>query len=56
MLFKKRCCRNRCGCSVGRLLIAIGAGLMLAYIIPYYLLIIILGIGLIAAGIWLSKR
>ncbi len=54
--------RRRCGCKkggmgiIGPILIAVGAGLILAYILPYYFLITILGIGLVAAGIHFIKQ
>lgn len=50
----KRCCGRRCKppCRTGGIiLVCLGAGLFLAYIIPYYLLITVLGIGLICAGV-----
>ncbi len=55
---KRKCgCRPRRGfCTYGPILIALGIGLMLAYIIPYYLLIILLGIGLIAGGVILLRK
>lgn len=54
--------RQKCKCRkpmrpVGHVLIALGIGLLLAYIIPYYLLIALLGIALICLGIyvWVKK-
>jgi len=50
--------RRRCGCRrngrapMGPLLIAIGVGVLLAYIMPYYMLIIMFGVALVAMGIW----
>lgn len=51
MMKKKRCCRKRSNCGVGYFLIAMGTGLFFAYAIPRYVLITLLGIGLIGAGI-----
>lgn len=50
-MFKKRkcCCRRSNG--PGYFLIALGIGLFLAYVIPRYLLITLLGMGLIATGV-----
>ncbi len=56
---KRRCvidmmCKKKCrgpNKSVGFFFIAIGLGLFLAYILPYYLLICLLGLGLICAGV-----
>ncbi len=36
---------------VGCMLIALGLGIFIAYIIPYYLLIFLLGLGIMAFGI-----
>ncbi len=49
--------RRRCGCHgrnplpLGTILISLGLGIFLAHIIPYYLLITMLGIALIWMGI-----
>lgn len=56
-MWKKRCC----GCKrprrpIGHILVALGVGLFLAYIIPYYLLIALLGIALIVAGIYIWTK
>ncbi len=50
----RKCCGGRRSCRfpIGPLLISIGSGILLAYIIPYYILIIMLGIALVIAGIW----
>lgn len=49
-------CRPRCR-QVGIILIAVGIGIFLAYIIPYYLLITMLGCALIGLGIrYLCKK
>ena len=56
MFFKKKCCRKPNSFPTGHILIAAGAGLMLAHIIPYYITIIIIGVGLVAAGICFLKR
>ncbi len=50
-MFKKRrcCCRNNFK-SLGLFFIAIGVGLFLAYAIPRYLLITLLGLALIGTG------
>ncbi len=51
-MFKKRkCCRKRSNCGVGYFFIAMGGGLFLAYAIPRYVLITLLGLCLIGAGI-----
>ncbi len=51
-MFKRRkCCHRRSNCGVGYFLIAMGCGLFLAFAIPRYVLITLLGIGLIGAGI-----
>ncbi len=52
-MWRKRGCGCRRGCKqIGSILIALGLGIFLAHIIPYYLLITMLGIALIALGIW----
>lgn len=48
--------RHGCGCKkdckqIGSVLVSLGIGIFLAHIIPYYLLIAMLGIALIALGI-----
>lgn len=44
--------RARCGASlVGPMLVALGVGVFLAYIIPNYVLIALFGVALIAIGI-----
>ncbi len=55
-MFRRNCGCNKKGCSFGSLLIAAGVGILIAYIIPYYLLIILLGIAFVAAGIWLVGK
>lgn len=45
-------CRPKGGRQLGAILIALGLGIFLANIIPYYLLIALLGVALIALGIW----
>ncbi len=51
-MFKKRkCCCNSSFKGAGLFLIAIGVGLFLAYAIPRYLLITLLGLVLISAGV-----
>ena len=45
-------CKPRGGRQLGSILIALGLGIFLANIIPYYLLIAMLGIALIVLGIW----
>lgn len=49
MFCKKRCCArsNTAGCFF----IAVGLGLFLAFVIPRYVLIMLLGVGCIGAGI-----
>lgn len=51
MFRKKRCCRKRSNCAVGYFFIAMGCGLFLAYAIPRYVLITLLGLCLIGAGV-----
>ena len=46
------CCRKNTCWRLGPILISLGLGIFLAYIIPYYLLITLLGCGLIVLGIW----
>ncbi len=55
--------KRKCGCkphrglgTYGPMLIALGIGLILAYIIPYYILIILLGIGLVVAGVVFLRK
>ena len=49
MMRRKKCCGpNR---SIGMIFIAIGIGVFLANILPYYLLICLFGLALICAGI-----
>ncbi len=56
MLRKKRCCQAR-PCGLGFFMIAIGLGLFMAYVIPRYLLITLLGLVFIGTGIcMLVKR
>ena len=54
-MFNRRCAKKRClggtGKTFGIILISVGTGLFLAYIIPYYMLITLLGLSLIVAGI-----
>ncbi len=51
-MFRRKCgCRNRYK-PIGTILISLGIGIFLAYIIPYNLLITMLGIGLVVLGIW----
>ena len=53
-MMPRRCCGRRCKrpCqTAGIIFICLGAGLFLAYIIPYYLLISVLGLYLICMGI-----
>ncbi|MEG1442293.1 MAG: hypothetical protein RSB38_07390 [Oscillospiraceae bacterium] len=56
MWCKKRKCKKPMR-PIGHILVALGVGLFLAYIIPYYLLIALLGIALIGVGIyvWCKK-
>ena len=56
MFFRKKCCRRPNGFPTGHILIAAGVGLMLAYIIPYYITVIIIGIGLVVAGICFLRK
>lgn len=54
----RRCsrgCGRRC-CHTGPLLISAGIGILLAYIIPYHILITMFGIALIVAGIRVIRR
>ncbi len=50
-MWKKRCCGGGSRFPSGGLLIALGIGILLAYIIPYHILITMLGVALIVAGI-----
>ena len=54
----KNCrCKRRNGFPMGAILIALGIGIFIANIIPYYLLIAMLGIALIVFGIcYIIKR
>lgn len=54
----RRNCSGKGGCRfpVGSLLITLGAGILLAYIIPYYILITMLGVALVAAGICCIRK
>ena len=45
-------CRPKCTRQLGSVLIALGLGIFLAHIIPYYILITLLGVSLIGLGIW----
>lgn len=47
---KKRC-KPRPYKAIAQICIALGIGVILAYIIPYYLLITLLGIGFIVCGV-----
>ena len=49
MFCKRRCCTH--SNTAGYFFIAIGLGLFLAFVIPRYVLIMLLGVGLIGAGI-----
>lgn len=54
-MFRKRCCNKKAGRStpplLGPILIALGIGVFIAYIIPNYLLIALFGIALVIVGI-----
>lgn len=52
-VWKNKCCRGggKGGFSAGAMLIALGVGVLMAYIIPYYILVTMLGIALIIAGL-----
>lgn len=58
MLRRKHCRKkSKCGASlIGPMLVALGIGIFLANIIPTYVLIVMLGIALIAAGIWFITK
>ena len=47
---RRKCCRGP-NKTFGIILISVGTGLFLAYIIPYYLLITMLGLALVFAGV-----
>ena len=49
---KPKCEKKNCVKVLGPVLVALGAGVFLANMIPPYMLIVIFGIALIAAGIW----
>ncbi|MEE1046587.1 MAG: hypothetical protein U0M60_04090 [Clostridia bacterium] len=55
-MWRRKCCGGKNRFPTGLMLIALGIGILLAYIIPYYVLIAMLGIGLIAAGIWFIRK
>ncbi len=50
--------RNKKDCVkiLGPVLVALGAGVFLANIIPAYMLIVIFGLALIAAGVWFIMK
>ncbi|MBQ2932722.1 MAG: hypothetical protein IJE62_07810 [Clostridia bacterium] len=48
---KRKCCSRRNNCSVGYFFIAVGVGLFLAYAIPRYLLITLLGLSFVGVGV-----
>ena len=50
VLKRRKCCRSRPN-AAGCFFIAVGVGLFLAYAIPRYVLITLLGLGIIAAGV-----
>ena len=54
-MLNRRCkcshCAKRQGRIFGIILISVGTGLFLAYIIPYYLLITMLGLVLVCLGV-----
>ena len=57
MFGKKRCGGQKIfGIPLGWMLVILGAGILLGYIMPYYLLIIIFGIALIVAGIFVIRK
>lgn len=54
-------CKRRCGCgarseNAGCFFIAVGCGVFLAYAIPRYVLMTLLGAGLIGVGICIMLR
>ncbi len=51
-----KCCRCKRNCTPGYFFIAIGVGLFLAYSIPRYLLITLLGLGFIGMGVCMIVR
>lgn len=53
---KRCCCKKSSGIPLGPVLIALGAGILLAYIIPYYVLIAMLGLALVGVGIWFIRK
>lgn len=48
---RRCCCRPQRCKGIGVILISVGAGILLGYIIPYYLLIFLFGCVLIFLGI-----
>ncbi len=57
MWIKRNCgCKSGCRISIGPILITLGAGILLAYIIPYYILITLLGVALVVAGICCIRK
>lgn len=56
MLRRGKCQRKRQNLAPGYFLIAVGVGLFLAYSIPRYVLITLLGLGLIGMGVCMIIR
>ena len=52
---RRKCC-TRSNATVGCFFVAVGLGLFLAYVIPRYVMIMLLGIGLIGCGICLTVK
>lgn len=55
-MWNRKCCGKRGKFPIGPLLIALGVGILLAYIIPYYILVTLLGLALIITGIWFIRK
>ncbi len=58
-MFRKKRCKKKpiCGASlIGPILASVGIGIFLANIIPTSVLIVLLGVALIAAGIWFITK
>ncbi len=56
MFNKRKCCSCKSGSTVGYYVTAAGIGIFIAYAIPRYILIILLGCALIIAGICLLGK
>jgi len=55
-VFGNRRRRNSGGVNLGCIVAAVGLGMLLAYIIPVFALFVIVGLSLIAGGIFLACK